>query len=132
MPVSHHRATWWPQHAQAPPPVYPGVQWEGRVWNREALMDFYRPWREVESKGATIHIGECGCHNKTANDVALRWLADLFGVLRDLGWGYALWEFRGTFGIVEHGRPGARYEMLHGYNVDRELLDLLMENRRPS
>ncbi|WP_026371077.1 glycoside hydrolase family 5 protein [Kallotenue papyrolyticum] len=129
MPVSHHGATWWSDHATAPAPVYPGVRWEGRVWDRATLRAFYEPWRAVEAAGAAVHIGECGCYNQTPNAVALRWLGDLFGVLREFGWGYALWNFVGPFGIIEHGRPGARYETLHGYRVDRELLDLMLEHR---
>jgi hypothetical protein len=132
MPISHHRASWWAGHTTAPAPVYPGQEWDGRVWDCDALRDFYRPWRDVEAAGARVHIGECGCYSKTPNDVALRWFADLFGLFGEFGWGYALWNFAGDFGIVEHGRPGARYEELHGYRVDRALLDLLRENRRPS
>jgi endoglucanase len=47
---------------------------------------------------------------KTPNDIALRWFADLFGLYKELGWGYALWNFAGDVGIVEHGRPGALRE----------------------
>jgi len=129
MPVSHHRASWWPGHADAPPPEYPGRRWEGRVWDRATLREFYRPWREVEAAGAAVHIGECGCYNKTPNDIALRWLGDLFGLYREFGWGFALWNFAGDFGIVNHGRPGARYEQIGGFKVDRDLLEILLASR---
>jgi hypothetical protein len=129
MPVSHHQADWWSGHTTAPAPVYPGVEWQGRIWNRDSLRDFYQPWRDVEAAGARVHIGECGCYSKTPNDVALRWFADLFSLFGEFRWGYALWNFAGAFGIVGHGRPGARYEHLHGYDVDRDLLDLLLANR---
>jgi hypothetical protein len=129
MPISHHRAPWWSGHATAPEPMYPGQQWAGITWNRETLRGFYQPWRDVQALGAPVHIGECGCFNQTPNDIALRWFADLFGVYKQLGWGFALWNFAGAFGIVEHGRPGARYEPFYGYNVDRELLDLILANR---
>jgi hypothetical protein len=109
--------------------MYPGQEWDGRTWNRDTLRTFYQPWRDVEAAGARVHIGECGCYNKTPNDIALRWFRDVFGLYKEFGWGYALWNFAGDFGIVEHGRPGARYEDLHGYKVDRDLLDLLHENR---
>lgn len=132
MPVSHHQAQWWAGHEHAPAPIYPGLVWEGHAWNRDTLHAFYQPWREVEAAGARVHIGEFGCYNKTPNDVALRWFADLFSVFKQFGWGYALWNFAGDFGIVEHGRPGARYEQLHGYNIDRDLLDLLLANRVPA
>lgn len=129
MPVSHHGAGWWADHVKAPPPEYPGLRWQGRVWNRAALIDSYLPWREVEKRGVKIHIGEFGCFRHTPNDIALRWLGDLLSVYRKFGWGYAMWNFQGPFGIVEHGRPGARFESLQGYQVDRALLDLLLESR---
>lgn len=129
MPVSHYLAGWWSGHVDAPAPMYPGQNWQGRIWNAETLRDFYQPWRDVEAGGATVHIGECGCYSRTPNDIALRWFTDLFGCYKAFGWGYALWNFAGDFGIVEHGRPGAQYEMVHGFNVDRALLDLLIANR---
>jgi hypothetical protein len=50
-------------------------------------------------------------------------------LFKEFRWEYSLWNFEGPFGIVEHGRPGARYETMQGYRVDRELLDLLLDNR---
>jgi len=93
------------------------------------LRDFYRPWRDVQKRGASIHIGEFGCFNRTPNDIALRWLTDLLSVFKEFGWGYAMWNFVGPFGIIEHGRAGAKFEFMDGYQVDRALLDLMIENR---
>ena len=129
MPISHHEAGWWPDHKTAPPPIYPGVIWDGLTWNRDVLREFYQPWRDIETSGTTVHIGEFGCYNHTPNDVALRWFTDLFGIFKEFGWGFALWEFQGEFGVIEHGRPGAKYEVFHGYRVDRALLDLMLESR---
>ncbi|CAG0935786.1 endoglucanase [Thermoflexales bacterium] len=129
MPISHHGAWWWADHTTAPAPEYPGVVWEGRAWNRDVLREFYQPWRDVEARGVRVHIGEFGCYNQTPHDVALRWLTDLFGVYQEFGWGYSLWEFTGPFGLVQHGRPGARYENVHGFQVDRMLLDLMLSSR---
>lgn len=124
MPVSHQGAEWWngwKGHAA----VYPGGDWWGHPWDREALREHYRPWREVEAMGRTIHIGEFGCYNKTPNDVALRWLSDCVGLYREFGWGWGLWNFVGSFGIIDHGRPGARFEEMDGFLVDRDLLEIL-------
>jgi aryl-phospho-beta-D-glucosidase BglC (GH1 family) len=129
MAVSHFEAGWWVGSKGLPAPVYPGTLWDGRTWDRDAILAFYEPWREVERKGVTIHIGEFGCHNRTPNDVAMRWLRDLLSVYKEFGWGYSLWNFVGSFGIVEHGRPGATYEEMNGYRVDRELLELLKDSR---
>lgn len=125
MSVSHFGSNWWDGSKGLPEPVYPGTEWEGRTWDRGALRDFYAPWREVERLGATVHIGEMGCYNRTPNDVALRWLDDLIGTYREFGWGWALWNFRGPFGIADHGRPGARLECVDGVTVDRDLLEIV-------
>ncbi|HSL31000.1 MAG TPA: cellulase family glycosylhydrolase [Anaerolineales bacterium] len=131
MPVTHHRAGWWADHVKAPAPKYPGLQWQGRVWDRLALRDSYKPWRELEKREVKIHIGEFGCFKHTPDDIARRWYTDLLSIYKDFGWGYALWQFQGPFGIVQHGRPGASFELLKGYSVDRFLLDLLLESRVP-
>ncbi len=129
MAVSHYEAQWWSDHRGLPFPQYPGTIWEGRVWDREGLVEFYEPWRKVERLGARVHIGEFGCYNHTPNDVALRWLSDLMSVFRELRWGYALWNFEGPFGIIGHGRPGARIENVDGFEVDRDLLEVFLANR---
>ena len=129
MPVSHHRAGWWSDHNKAPAPKYPGLRWQGRVWDRTSLLDSYKPWREVEKRGTRVHIGEFGCFKHTPDDIALRWYTDMLSIYKEFGWGYAMWQLRGPFGIIEHGRPGAKFESLKGYYVDRALLDLMLENR---
>lgn len=129
MPISHHKAGWWSGHADAPAPKYPGLRWQSRTWDRTTLRDSYKSWRDVERRGAGIHIGEFGCFKHTPSDVAMRWLADLLSIFREFGWGYAMWQFKGPFGIIEHGRPGARFESVAGYDVDRALLDLMLGHR---
>jgi hypothetical protein len=129
MPVSHYQASWWDGHVGLPYPIYPDTDWGGVRWNRDILRKFYQPWRDVEAMGVQVHIGECGCYNKTPNDVALRWFTDLFGVFKEFGWGFSLWNFEGDFGIINHGRPNARYETLHGYFVDRDLMEIMLASR---
>ncbi|MFP4107274.1 MAG: glycoside hydrolase family 5 protein [Phycisphaerae bacterium] len=128
--LSHYKAPWAEAWIGNPdPPTWPGAKWDRKRWSRDTLEEFYRPWRKVEEKGTPIHIGEFGCYRRTPNDVALAWLADLFGVFRGYGWGYALWNFEGPFGIINHGRSGARVERIDGYEVDRDLLDLFLDHR---
>ena len=128
-PVSHWGAAWWQGWREGDAPRYPGVLFEGRRWGPADLRAFYEPWRDVERSGARIHIGEFGCYNQTPNADALRWFGDLFGLFREFGWGYAMWHFEGPFGIVGHGRAGARFEERHGYAVDVDLLDLMLTSR---
>jgi len=39
--------------------------------------------------------------------------------------GFALWNFRGDFGILNSGRVDVDYEDWHGHKLDRKLLDLI-------
>jgi hypothetical protein len=124
MPVSHHGAGWWSDW-KGHDPVYPGGDWWGKSWDRATLNEHYTPWRAIADTGRQVHIGEFGCYNQTENEVALRWFADLFSLWREYGWGWGLWNFEGAFGIVDHGRPGARIEKVEGYDVDIDLLELM-------
>ena len=38
--------------------------------------------------------------------------------------GWALWNFRGSFGLLDSGRTDVRYEDWHGHKLDREMLTL--------
>lgn len=128
MSVSHYRAQWCAGFDKLPEPIYPGTIWEGREWNKDTLREFYKPWRDLREKGVKVHIGEFGCYNKTPNDVALRWLGDLMSLYKEFKWGYSLWNFEGPFGIINHGRPGSTFENIKGYKVDRQLLEIMLEN----
>jgi len=46
-------------------------------------------------------------------------------ILRGHGIGYALWNLRGSFGVLDSGRSDVAYEDFHGHKLDRKLLDLL-------
>jgi len=41
------------------------------------------------------------------------------------GIGFALWNFRGNFGILDSGSEDADFEDWHGHKLDRKLLDLI-------
>jgi hypothetical protein len=129
MALSHYEAPWWDGHENLPLPVYPNLKWGETIWNRDALVRYYAPWREVQARNVHVHIGECGCYSKTPNKAAMRWFKDLFSIYKDFGWGFALWNFEGPFGIIGHNRPGAVFENYHGYSVDRALVELLMSSR---
>lgn len=128
MLVSHYKAEWWDGSIGMPVPTYP-CEYNGQWWDRDSLYDFYAPWREVQAAGRPIHIGEFGCYRYTDNSVALAWFRDLFDIFREANWGYSLWEFEGSFGIAGHGRPNSRYETIEGFEIDRELLDLMLNSR---
>jgi hypothetical protein len=128
MLVSHYKAEWWDGSIGMPVPTYP-CDYNGVHWNRDSLWDFYGPWREVQAAGRPIHIGEFGCYRYTDNKVALAWFDDLFEIFKKSNWGYSMWEFEGSFGIANHGRPNTTYETIEGFEIDRHLLELMVNSR---
>lgn len=127
--ISHYKAPWVFRESQMdslPIPKWPG-QVGDQYLSRTMLEEMYAPWIELTKQGVGVHCGECGCWNKTPHDVFLAWFDDVLDVLTSNGIGYALWEFRGSFGLIDSGREDVDYEDWYGYKLDRKLLDLLMK-----
>lgn len=123
--VSHYQASWvWKDPSQAPLPVWPGTI-DGKYYGREQLEEFYKPWISLVSQGVGVHCGECGCYNKTPHDVFLSWFGDVVDILTSNGIGYALWNFRGDFGIINSRRSDVNYTDWYGHKLDSKLLELL-------
>ncbi len=126
--VSHYQAPWvWKDPSKAPMSVWPGMI-DGKEYGRPQLEDFYKPWIELKNKGVGVHCGECGCWKKTPYPVFLGWFGDVVDILTQNGIGYALWNFRGDFGILDSGRSDAEYTDWYGHKLDTKLLQLLKEH----
>ena len=126
MRISHYKASWVGGSSEWPQPTWPLKNEAGEVtYGREELEEYYRPWGELVKQGIGVHCGEIGCYNRTPHDVFLAWMEDVMGILERYDIGYALWNFRGAFGVLDSGRDDVDYEDWHGHKLDRELLDLL-------
>ena len=123
MSVTHYQAEWVDED-DWPAPTWPG-RYRGKKWDRQALEKHYRPWIELMQRGVGVHCGEGGAYNRTPHDVVLRWLEDVLEILAEAGIGFALWNLRGSFGVLDSGRHDVAYEDWHGHQLDRELLTLL-------
>lgn len=83
------------------------------------------PWKAIEAAGALVHVGEWGVLNRTPHPVALAWMEDCLRNWKDAGWGWALWELRGGFGVLDSNRADVAYEDFRGHKLDRKMLELL-------
>jgi aryl-phospho-beta-D-glucosidase BglC (GH1 family) len=127
--ISHYRASWVDRNASFPEPAWPTRNEDGSIRaGRADLEERYAPWGALARKGIGVHCGECGCFNRTPHAVFMAWFRDVMEVLHAHGIGYSLWEFRGSFGILDSGRRDVKYEDWHGHKLDRELLDLLRKH----
>lgn len=95
-----------------------------RAWLKKTCVE---PWQEAEKHGIGVMVGEFGAYNKTPIDVVRRWMEDMLLNWREAGWGWALWNFRGSFGIADSDRADVAYEDWRGLKLDRETLKLLQK-----
>jgi endoglucanase len=124
--VSHYKASWvggenWPE------PTWPGQMNDGQWWDKERLERHYAQWADLARRSVGVHCGEGGAFSYTPHHVVLAWLRDVLEILTEHNIGYALWNFRGGFGILDSGRQDVEYEDWYGHALDRQLLDLLRE-----
>jgi endoglucanase len=95
-------------------------------WNAERIkLQMIDPWKKLQAKGVGVYVGEFGAFNQTPHEAVLAWLRELTGQWRAAGWGYAMWNFRGGFGILDSERPDVAYEDFKGHKLDRKMLEVL-------
>jgi aryl-phospho-beta-D-glucosidase BglC (GH1 family) len=127
--ISHYRAGWVDRNQNFPMPTWPLRNADGSVQaDRRKLEERFAPWGELVRQGIGVHCGECGCYNKTPYDVFIGWFRDVMEILKAHRIGYALWNFRGSFGVLDSGRADISYEDWQGHKLDRRLLELLQES----
>jgi endoglucanase len=119
--ISHSGASW------VNSKDFPDPTWPGHGWDRKRLEQHYQKWADLAKMGVGVHCGEGGAYNKTPHKVVLAWLRDVLEILTGHGIGLAVWNFRGSFGILDSGRKDVEYEDFHGRKLDRKLLELLQE-----
>ncbi len=130
MSVSHYTAHWVPKDAfqTFEIPTWPLKGKDGKVWDRSVLKEvLIDKWKPLVDMGVPVHVGECGCYNKTPHNVALSWMNDLLSLWKEAGWGYALWNLKGTFGVLNSQRTDVKYEKYKGHKLDRKMLELIKE-----
>jgi endoglucanase len=124
MPISHFRASWINGSDTWPTPTWPLTGSD--PWDKERLRrDMIAPWKALEQQGVGVHVGEWGAFQHTPHPVALAWMKDQLSLWKEAGWGWALWNFRGSFGILDSSREDVKYEPFRGHQLDRKMLELL-------
>ncbi len=127
--LTHYRAPWLDKDGHMPMPTWPLKNKDGSIkCDRRMMADGWKHWTRFFAKGVGVHVGETGCYSKTPHPVFMAWFTDVMETLKPTGIGYALWEFRGGFGILDSGRDDVQYEDWYGHKLDRQLLALMQKN----
>lgn len=121
MLVTHYRASWWKEGGTYDGPVqYPGTPIPGgaeslaahalgdrfaelnRPFNREAIgRDLGKPLEISRQTGCALYCGEFGAHRLAPFEVRAAWYRDVVSVFEEFGIGWANWDYRGSFALVD-------------------------------
>jgi endoglucanase len=122
--LTHYKASWVEGSEDYPVPVWPN----GSDMTKEKLWETdFNAWKKIMESGCGVIIGEWGCHNRTPHEVVLKWMEDNLQIYKEAGIGWALWNLKGSFGVLDSGRTDVDYEDFNGHKLDRKMLDLLLK-----
>ncbi|MCM2371604.1 glycoside hydrolase family 5 protein [Aporhodopirellula aestuarii] len=107
---------------EASPTLFASDSQRGRQWLWDETV---APWQKATRSGIGVIVGEFGCYHKTPHDITLAWMEDNLANWQRADIGWALWNFRGSFGILDSERSDVKYERYQGHMLDRKMLDLL-------
>jgi endoglucanase len=126
MQVSHYKAGWVKGSDSWPTPTWPLQEPGKSKVDKEKLREQrIEPWKALAKEGVGVHVGEWGTFQQTPHEVTLAWMRDNLDLWKQAGWGWALWNLRGSFGVLDSGRKDIAYEDFKGHKLDRKMLDLL-------
>ncbi|MCC6489448.1 MAG: cellulase family glycosylhydrolase [Candidatus Hydrogenedentes bacterium] len=126
--LTHYQASWVNGADTWETPAWP-FTYGGETWDKERLRETtIAPWKELEALGVGVHVGEWGAFNRTPHAVVLAWMRDALSLWAEAGWGWALWNLRGSFGPLDSQRADVAYETSRGHQLDRAMLELMRSN----
>ena len=128
--VTHYKASWmgkgesyvWDE------PTWPFREGE-KLWNADQFRRHFQPWADLARGGVGVHMGEFGVYDRTPAAATYAFLDDLLTVTDERGWGWALWNLRGSFGPLDNQRADAATEEYQGHRLDRHMLEILKRHR---
>jgi endoglucanase len=129
MPLTHYKASWVNWNDSWPDPIWPLKTNDNKFITRGTIArEVVKPWKDFEATGVGVMVGEFGVYNQSPHRFTLSWMNDTLGEFKKAGWGWALWNFTGSFGVFDSGRFDVAYDTWHGRKVDRGMLELLQAN----
>lgn len=144
--LTHYKADWTPFRSYDGPVNYPGMvvseaackDFESRngsgiqfldegmekgteIWNRERIEKEFEPAiTKARGLGLDLYCGEFGCLPSVPRASRLNYYRDMVDVLEKNGIGWAIWEYKGDYGIYEW-----RESDKHCGTPDADLLEIL-------
>ncbi len=95
-------------------------------WDEERLDNYFKSWAalaEVYNMG--VHCGEGGIHHLTPYEPTISFFECVMERLKAYNIGYALWNLKGPFGLINSDRKGAEYVDYKGHQLDKRMYDIM-------
>jgi endoglucanase len=126
--ITHYTAPWWAIGGTYNGPVhYPGQpiadkdlaslsaellarmdEWNQPFDRSTIVADLAQPFAVRERTGLPLYCGEFGCFDRTPDPLRIAWFEDILSVFAEYDIAWANWDYKGSFGIVDHaGNPTA-------------------------
>ena len=130
-PLTHYRASWTEQKENPLNVYYPGYivkkedveklspelkkrwGWLARSYNDINTLDkqIKEAYDAATAMGRTLYLGEFGCLHGAGKENLINWLRDVVSLCEKYDIGYASWDYKGGFGIIDKGQ--IQVEMLN-------------------
>lgn len=120
---THHMASWTFIKDYTGPVHYPGVviaendlenlpeelanimKGQAASYTRDSMIsDIQKPLKFAQEHNLPLYCGEFGCLPTVESEDMLLWYSDFKSVLEENGISWANWDYKGSFGIVNHDR----------------------------
>lgn len=130
-PLTHYRASWTEQKENPLNVYYPGYivkkedveklspelkkrwGWLARSYNDINTLDkqIKEAYDAATAMGRTLYLGEFGCLHGAGKENLINWFRDVVSLCKKYDIGYASWDYKGGFGIIDKGQ--IQVEMLN-------------------
>ena len=125
--LTHHQASWVAFGAYRGPVKYPGqtvseadlvglpeallkaMGGSTQTWDRDRIrQSLSKPLALAKSTGLPLYCGEWGCLSTVPRESRLAWYRDMVDLLQENHIGWAIWDYKGGFGILRDDMFDAR------------------------
>ncbi len=130
-PLTHYRASWTEQKENPLNVYYPGYivkkedveklspelkkrwGWLARSYNDINTLDkqIKEAYDAATAMGRKLYLGEFGCLHGAGKENLINWFRDVVSLCEKYDIGYASWDYKGGFGIIDKGQ--IQVEMLN-------------------
>lgn len=90
--------------------------------------DYVENFELARENNIPFMVQEFGVYNKTPHETTLAFLDDLIRFFDENQVGWALWNLDESFGILNSGRTDVDYEYWQGFQLDREMYEILAQS----